>query len=224
MLASDRSLRLTEIFCSLQGESSWSGRRTVFVRLTGCPLRCSYCDTAYAFQGGELYSLEQIITQVKACAANYVCVTGGEPLAQKNCIPLLTMLCDEGFNVSLETSGAIQISGVDSRVKRVVDLKTPSSGEQQKNLYSNVEQLAELDEVKFVIGSREDYLWMKATIEEHRLNHIVGEILVSPVFAIEANRSEIDLALLANWIIEDKLPVRMQLQMHKLIWGDKPGH
>lgn len=224
MLASDRSLRLTEIFCSLQGESSWSGRRTVFVRLTGCPLRCHYCDSAYAFQGGELHTLENIVAQVKAFDSRYVCVTGGEPLAQKNCIPLLQQLCDEGMKVSLETSGALAIDTVDARVKRVVDLKTPSSGEQDKNLYSNIEQLTASDEIKFVIGSREDYLWVKDTLKEYQLDNVVNEILVSPAFAVETNSSAMDITSLANWVVEDKLPVRMQLQMHKFIWGDKPGY
>jgi 7-carboxy-7-deazaguanine synthase len=196
----------------------------VFVRLTGCPLRCHYCDSAYAFQGGELHTLENIVAQVKAFDSRYVCVTGGEPLAQKNCIPLLQQLCDEGMKVSLETSGALAIDTVDARVKRVVDLKTPSSGEQDKNLYSNIEQLTASDEIKFVIGSREDYLWVKDTLKEYQLDNVVNEILVSPAFAVETNSSAMDITSLANWVVEDKLPVRMQLQMHKFIWGDKPGY
>ena len=225
MLASDASLRITEIFCSIQGESSFAGEPTVFIRLTGCPLRCVYCDTAYAFQGGELAQLTDIIEQVGLFETRHVCVTGGEPLAQPNCIPLLVQLCDEGYSVSLETSGALDISGVDTRVKRIVDLKTPSSQEVDKNLYQNIEFLTRHDELKFVIASREDYEWACEQINQSRLQDKVAYILFSPAFAIGESFSEgLQPVQLAEWILEDKLSVRLQLQMHKLLWGDKPGH
>lgn len=224
MLASDSTLRLTEVFCSLQGESSWVGERTVFVRLTGCPLRCTYCDTAYAFHGGDIVAIDEVLRQVKKHAAKYVCVTGGEPLAQPNCVHLLRHLCDMGFNVSLETSGAIDIALVDSRVKRIVDLKTPSSGEQQKNLMANIQHLSARDEVKFVIGDRQDYDWSKATLAQYSLQDTVAHVLFSPVFPLEPNAEAFNYRDLADWIVADHLPVRMQLQQHKLIWGDQPGY
>ncbi|MBT8138601.1 MAG: 7-carboxy-7-deazaguanine synthase QueE [Gammaproteobacteria bacterium] len=224
MLASDTSLRLTEIFCSLQGESSWVGERTVFVRLTGCPLRCRYCDTAYAFSGGTTFALADVLSNVAAHDARFVCVTGGEPLAQPGCIALLEALCNAGYQVSLETSGALNIATVDSRVKRVVDFKTPSSGELAKNLWQNIELLANNDEVKIVIGSREDYEWAGEFIRKHQLAARVAAVLFSPVMAIEDGPDALLPRTLAEWILEDKLPVRMQIQQHKLIWGDAPGH
>ena len=210
-------LRITEIFFSLQGESTLVGYPTVFVRLTGCPLRCGYCDTAYAFQGGEWMSLDAILEQVSGYRTRYVTVTGGEPLAQKNCLPLLQRLCDAGYQVSLETSGALDISATDSRVIRIVDLKTPGSGEVERNLYENVGHLQAHDQVKFVICSRADYEWAKEKIEEHDLDGRC-ELLFSPSHD-QQNATE-----LADWILQDQLPVRMQLQLHKYLWDNKPGH
>ena len=210
------SLRITEIFCSLQGESSLVGLPTVFVRLTGCPLRCGYCDTSYAFKGGETRALDTILEEVAAFGVEHVTVTGGEPLAQKDCSLLLVALCDAGYRVSLETSGALDIADVDKRVKRVMDIKTPSSGEVERNLWSNLELLTSADEVKFVIGDRDDYDWSKAILREHALVSRCS-VLFSPVYeALEAR-------MLANWIIADRLPVRFQIQLHKLLWGDRPG-
>ncbi|MBT8148561.1 MAG: 7-carboxy-7-deazaguanine synthase QueE [Pseudomonadales bacterium] len=224
MLASDSTLRLTEIFCSLQGESTLVGERTVFIRLTGCPLRCSYCDTAYAFHGGELMPLDAIVERAQSYATRYICVTGGEPLAQPNCLALLTRLCDQFDCVSLETSGAIDVSRVDARVKRIIDLKTPSSGEQEKNLLANLDCLNASDEIKFVIGNRSDYDWARQMLAQHALAEKAGHVLFSPVFPLEAGSAAFDYRQLADWIITDQLPVRLQLQQHKLIWGDQPGH
>lgn len=212
------TLRITEIFYSLQGESRTVGFPTVFVRLTGCPLRCHYCDTEYAFHGGKTLALEDILETVASYKPRFVCVTGGEPMAQPNCITLLTKLCDAGYEVSLETSGAMDLADVDSRVSKVVDLKTPASGEVEKNLYSNINLLTDNDQVKFVICDRADYQWAKFKLDEFQLTEKAGEVLFSPSF------EQVDSKLLAEWILADNLTVRMQLQLHKLIWGDKPGH
>lgn len=214
---SDLSLRITEIFFSLQGEANTAGFPTVFVRLTGCPLRCHYCDSEYAFYGGERLSFESILKKVSEYGARYVCVTGGEPLAQPNCIPLLTQLLDIGYHVSLETSGAMDVTSVDPRTDIVLDLKTPGSGELKKNLYDNLEQLKKSDQIKFVLCSREDYDWAKFTIDQYCLNERVTHIWFSPSYE-QLNPRE-----LADWIVEDGLPVRFQLQLHKRLWGDKPG-
>jgi len=213
--APDR-LRLTEIFLSLQGESRSIGWPTVFVRLTGCPLRCQYCDTAYAFHGGQWWDTDAILADVVGFGVRHVCVTGGEPLAQKRCIGLLQRLCDAGFEVSLETSGALDISEVDPRVSRVLDIKTPGSLEAHRNLWSNLPLLTAHDQVKFVICSRQDYDWAAAVVAEHRLPGIC-DVLFSPSF------SQIKPRDLADWIVADRLPVRFQLQLHKLLWDDAPG-
>ncbi|WP_415845312.1 7-carboxy-7-deazaguanine synthase QueE [Stutzerimonas zhaodongensis] len=212
------TLRITEIFFSLQGETRTSGLPTVFVRLTGCPLRCQYCDTAYAFSGGEIMPLDVILQQVASYNPRYVCVTGGEPLAQPNCLPLLRQLCDAGYEVSLETSGALDISTTDERVSRVVDLKTPGSAESGRNLYDNIGHLTANDQIKFVICSREDYDWAVSKLIEYRLDARVGEVLFSP------SQGQLDARLLAEWIVADNLPVRLQLQLHKILWNDAPGH
>ncbi|MCQ4306491.1 7-carboxy-7-deazaguanine synthase QueE [Pseudomonas stutzeri] len=212
------TLRISEIFYSLQGETRTSGLPTVFVRLTGCPLRCHYCDTAYAFSGGEIMPLEAILERVASYKPRYVCVTGGEPLAQPNCLPLLRELCDAGYEVSLETSGALDISDTDTRVSRVVDLKTPASGEMGRNLYENIGQLTRNDQVKFVICSREDYDWAVSKLIEYRLDARAGEVLFSP------SHRQVDARALADWIVSDNLPVRLQLQLHKILWNDAPGH
>ena len=212
------TLRITEIFFSLQGETRTSGLPTVFVRLTGCPLRCQYCDTAYAFSGGESMSLDRILERVASYKPRYVCVTGGEPLAQPNCVALLRQLCDRGYEVSLETSGALDISETDRRVSRVVDLKTPGSAEVGRNRYENIAQLTLNDQVKFVICSREDYDWSVSKLIEYRLDERVGEVLFSP------SHGQVDARALAEWIVADNLPVRLQLQLHKLLWNDAPGH
>lgn len=212
------TLRMTEIFYSIQGESRSLGLPTVFVRLTGCPLRCQYCDTAYAFSGGELMSLKQILLQVASYKPRYVCVTGGEPLAQPNAIPLLQALCEAGYKVSLETSGALDVSTVDERVSRVVDVKTPDSAEVGRNLYSNLALLGQHDQVKFVICSRSDYEWARFKLDEYALADSVGEVLFSPSHAQLTPRQ------LAEWIVEDNLPVRFQMQLHKYLWNDEPGH
>ena len=212
------SVRITEIFYSLQGESSTVGLPTVFVRLTGCPLRCQYCDTEYAFYGGEKQSIEDILTTVASYKAVNVCVTGGEPLAQKSCIPLLTALCDEGYKVSLETAGALTVEDVDPRVVKVLDLKTPASGEMGKNLYENMAYLKSHDQVKFVICDRQDYEWARMKVDELKLADKVEEILFSP------SKDQLDATELAEWILADHLPVRFQLQLHKLLWNDEPGH
>lgn len=208
--------RITEIFYSLQGESRTVGLPTVFVRLTGCPLRCGYCDTEYAFYGGQKMDISDIVDQVAAYQPRYVCVTGGEPLAQPNCIPLLTALCDLGVEVSIETSGAMDISKVDSRVVRVMDLKTPGSGEESKNRYDNIALLEPRDQLKFVICNREDYEWACGKLSEHQLSEKC-EVLFSPI------HGELKPADLADWIVADNLPVRMQLQLHKYLWGDEQG-
>ena len=210
-------LRITEIFYSIQGEGLTVGVPTVFIRLTGCPLRCQYCDTTYAFSGGEWWPFDKLLTQVKSFNARYVTVTGGEPLAQKACLGLLTQLCDLGYQVSLETSGALNIADVDPRVSRVVDLKTPGSGEVERNLYDNMHILTSHDQVKFVICDRTDYEWAKSKIEEYDLIHRC-EILFSPSY------QQLPLRDLAEWILADHLSVRLQTQLHKLIWGDVPGH
>ena len=212
------TLRITEIFYSLQGETRTAGLPTVFVRLTGCPLRCQYCDTAYAFSGGELFTLQDILTRVAAYNPRYVCVTGGEPLAQPNCIALLKALCDAGYEVSLETSGALDIAAVDPRVSRVVDLKTPGSMEVARNRYENIALLTDSDQVKFVICSRDDYDWAVSKLIEYRLDQRAGEVLFSP------SQHDLKARDLAEWIIADNLPVRLQLQLHKILWNDEPGH
>lgn len=208
-------LRINEIFHSLQGEADAAGYPTVFVRLTGCPLRCQYCDTEYAFHVGDWLSFDDIEDQVRAYAARHVCVTGGEPLAQPNCLKLLERLCDLGFEVSLETSGAMDIGAVDSRVSRVVDVKTPGSREAARNRLENFELLGVKDQLKFVICSREDYDWSKAFLREHGLQQ--RRILFSPSY------NEVAPTTLAEWILADRLPVRFQLQLHKILWGDTPG-
>jgi len=210
------TLRITEIFHSLQGESCRTGIPTVFVRLTGCPLRCQYCDTAYAFSGGTVLSLDEIIDQIKNYQTEYVTITGGEPLAQKNCLVLMQQLCDQGFSVSLETSGALDVSTVDQRVNKVIDLKTPGSLEEEKNKYENLQFINQQDEIKFVICDRNDYEWSKEILEKYRLVERCG-ILFSPV-ADKLNATD-----LANWILEDNLPVRFQIQLHKWLWDDEPG-
>lgn len=209
-------LRITEIFFSLQGESRTVGWPTVFVRLTGCPLRCGYCDTAYAFSGGERRSAAEILREVAQYGARHVCVTGGEPLAQPGCLALLDALADEGYEVSLETSGALDVSGVSPKVVKVMDLKTPSSGEEARNRYANLDFLQPKDQVKFVIADDPDYQWAKAKVSEHRLAERC-EVLFSPVAGIQ-NPTE-----LAEKILGDRLPVRFQLQLHKILWGDRPG-
>lgn len=211
------SLRITEIFLSLQGEGAFCGYPTVFVRLTGCPLRCTYCDSEYAFYGGEKQLMSDIYAQIEHYGVPHVCVTGGEPLAQPGSIPLLTELCNRGYSVSLETSGALSTEAVDPRVSVVLDLKTPSSGEQQKNDYSNISRLQRHDQVKFVIGNRDDYQWSAFLLSQHKLCQKVDTVLFSPVYGVQAPVE------LANWIVEDKLPVRFQIQLHKTLWGDIPG-
>ena len=210
------SLRIFEIFHSLQGESSRVGLPTVFVRLTGCPLRCGYCDTEYAFHGGSTQSFDEILARVASYQAQYVCVTGGEPLAQKGCHELLKMLCDAGYKVSIETSGAMDIVQVDERVSVIMDIKTPGSGEESKNLWSNVAALSAKDEVKFVLVDRVDYDWAKQILVKYDLTSICP-VLFSPVY------KTLPPADLAAWVLEDHLPVRMQVQLHKILWGEKAG-
>ncbi len=210
-------IRISEIFYSLQGEARTVGRPTVFVRLTGCPLRCGYCDTAYAFTGGVIYKLEEVLREVASYNPKFVTVTGGEPLAQKACLPLLTSLCDSGYEVSLETSGALDISNVDARVSRVMDLKTPGSGEVEQNLFSNIEHLLPHDQVKFVICDEQDYYWAKTQLENYRLADKVADVLFSPSHASLAP------GLLAEWILRDRLFVRMQIQLHKYLWAESEG-
>ncbi|MDQ7051295.1 MAG: 7-carboxy-7-deazaguanine synthase QueE [Enterobacterales bacterium] len=211
-------LRITEIFYSLQGESSRVGIPTLFVRLTGCPLRCSWCDTEYAFSGGDYWDLPQLLDKIDSYQPQAICITGGEPLAQlKPCLLLMQRLCDKNYQVSLETSGSIDIEPVDKRVQIVMDLKAPDSGEVAKNLFSNIAHLKSHDEIKFVIKTRRDYDWAKMKIDEFQLSKKCG-ILISPCFG------EIDEKALAEWIIKDNLPVRFQLQLHKLLWQDAAGH
>lgn len=212
----DNTVRLTEIFFSLQGEALRSGLPTVFIRLTGCPLRCKWCDTAYAFTGGTTTSLSEILAEVAKYPTRHVCVTGGEPLAQKNCLKLLTTLCDSGFDVCLETSGALDIALVDPRVARIMDLKAPSSGECSKNFLSNIVALRTSDEIKIVIASREDFDWAKEMISVHRLVDRCT-VLLSPV------ADQLSPTDLAEWILTEGLPVRFQIQLHKLLWEDVRG-
>jgi len=209
-------LRITEIFHSLQGEADAVGWRTVFVRLTGCPLRCTWCDTTYSFHGGEWKSIPQILELVESYGARHVCVTGGEPLAQKRCLVLLERLCDAGYEVSLETAGAHDIAPVDPRVRRVMDLKAPGSGEVARNRWDNIPLLRAHDQVKFVLADRTDYDWAKARLHEHDLSQRC-QVLFSPVHGSLLPRD------LAEWILADRLPVRMQLQLHKILWGETPG-
>lgn len=209
-------LRITEIFASIQGESTRVGLPTVFVRLTGCPLRCTWCDTAYAFSGGSTRSLDDILAEVARHGLRHVCVTGGEPLAQKACLELLAALCDAGHSVSLETSGALDIGGVDARVSRVMDLKAPGSGEAAKNRYANLALLSAHDEIKIVLADAADYEWAKRQITEHALAERCP-VLLSPVAGSLAP------AELAAWIVRDRLPVRFQLQLHKILWDDARG-
>ena len=210
-------LRISEIFFSLQGETRTVGLPTVFIRLTGCPLRCSYCDTSYAFQGGNWLEIEDILKEVASYGAHYVTVTGGEPLAQKPCLILLSALSDAGYEVSLETSGAIDISLVDPRVIKVVDIKTPGSGEIEKNYFANIAYLLSHDQVKFVICSESDYHWAKEIMQQYQLA-AKCHVLFSPSYNEQSAKE------LANWIINDRLPVRLQIQLHKYLWGDAPGH
>ena len=217
-MQTDSQLRITEIFYSLQGEASTVGRPTVFVRLTGCPMRCQYCDTAYAFSGGELIAIDSILSKVTSYNCSYVTVTGGEPLAQPECLLLLNRLCDAGFRVSLETGGAMPVKDVDPRVSIVLDIKTPGSREEQNNHLANYQVLKAKDQVKFVICDRHDYDYARSKIIELNLTDRVGEILLSP------SHDQLQPKELAEWILQDRLPVRMQLQLHKLIWGNVPGH
>jgi 7-carboxy-7-deazaguanine synthase len=210
------ALRLTEIFFSLQGEASRAGLPTVFVRLTGCPLRCTWCDTTYSFTGGEPASIASVLAEVARYPARQVCVTGGEPLAQKECLPLLAALCDAGYDVSLETSGALDIGAVDPRVSCIMDLKAPDSGESAKNRWENLAHLDARDEIKIVIASRADYEWARAALTERRLAAICP-VLLSPAAGL------VEPAALAGWILEDGLNVRFQLQLHKLLWQDARG-
>ena len=209
-------LRITETFLSLQGEANAVGWPTFFIRLTGCPLRCHYCDTAYAFHGGEWRTLARLVDEARESRARHVCVTGGEPLAQRGCTTLLTVLCEAGFEVSLETSGAIDTSGVDPRVARVIDVKTPASGESRRNLDLSVHGLRAGDQLKFVICDRADYEWSRDRVRGERLDGRC-QVLFSPSY------QQLPAAQLANWILEDRLPVRFQVQLHKVLWGDVPG-
>jgi 7-carboxy-7-deazaguanine synthase len=209
-------LKLTEIFFSLQGESTRVGLPTVFIRLTGCPLRCVWCDTTYSFTGGEWWNLDAVMEEVARHGTRYVCVTGGEPLAQKACLPLLTALCDAGYSVSLETSGALDVSGVDPRVSKIMDLKAPGSGELEKNRWENLAHITAADEIKLVLADEADYEWARKVLAEHRLTERCG-VLFSPV------QGQLSPDQLAGWVLRDHLPVRMQVQLHKVIWGNTPG-
>jgi 7-carboxy-7-deazaguanine synthase len=217
MYEPDAQLRITEIFYSLQGETSRVGLPTVFIRLTGCPLRCTYCDTAYAFTGGKSLALSDILEQVAQYAPRYITVTGGEPLSQKNCLQLLRALCDAGYSVSLETSGALDIGAVDARVMRVVDIKTPASGEVEKNRWDNLALITANDEIKFVICDENDYLWARTMLVQHHLSDKC-EVLFSPA------QGSLNPTQLADWILRDGLPVRFQLQLHKILWNNEAGH
>ena len=210
-------LRISEIFYSLQGETRTVGLPTVFVRLTGCPLRCRWCDTEHAFKGGELLSIEAVLAQVAQYSPSYVTVTGGEPLGQKACLQLLTALADQGYEVSLETSGALTLADVDPRIVKVMDLKPPASGESHRNLYDNIALLGKQDQLKFVIADRDDYQWSVAKLIEYNLADRVSDVLFSPVSETMSAEQ------LAGWILEDRLPVRFQLQLHRMIWGDRTG-
>ena len=210
------SLRISEIFYSLQGETSRVGLPTVFVRLTGCPLRCTYCDTTYAFSGGQTMTLDAVMAEVARHAPRHVTVTGGEPLAQKNCLSLLRALCDAGYAVSLETGGALDVSEVDARVVKVLDIKTPASGEMEKNLWSNLEHLNQHDEIKFVLCDEADYQWAKQVLVERKLAQRC-EVLFSPA------QGQLSAKDIAEWILRDNLPVRLQVQLHKLLWGNETG-
>lgn len=210
-------LRISEIFYSLQGETRTVGLPTVFIRLTGCPLRCNWCDTEHAFKGGELLSIEAVLAQVAQFSPRYVTVTGGEPLGQQECLQLLTALADQGYEVSLETSGAITLAQVDSRIVKVMDLKPPASGESHRNLYDNIPLLDKKDQLKFVIADRDDYQWSVAKLIEYNLADRVSDVLFSPVSETMSSEQ------LAGWILEDRLPVRFQLQLHRVIWGDRIG-
>ncbi|HYR05084.1 MAG TPA: 7-carboxy-7-deazaguanine synthase QueE [Gallionella sp.] len=210
-------LRISEIFFSLQGETSRIGLPTVFIRLTGCPLRCTYCDTTYAFMGGQDMTAAEVLQQVAEYTPRYVTVTGGEPLAQKNCLQLLRALCDVGYEVSLETSGALDIGEVDARVMRVVDIKTPASGEAEKNRWENLPLLNRRDEIKFVLCDENDYQWARQILQQHRLSEKC-EVAFSPA------HGALNVTQLAEWILRDRLPVRMLLQLHKLLWNNAPGH
>ncbi|MCL1634510.1 7-carboxy-7-deazaguanine synthase QueE [Luteimonas sp. SX5] len=214
--ASADRLRITEIFLSLQGEARDAGWPSVFVRLTGCPLRCQYCDTAYAFHGGEWWTIDAILDEVARHGVRHVCVTGGEPLSQKRCLNLLSRLCDAGYVVSLETSGAIDIAAVDPRVSRVLDIKTPGSAEVGRNRWQNLPLLTARDQVKFVLCGRGDYEWARDVVAEHRLAERC-DVLFSP------SKAELPATVLADWIVADRLPVRFQMQLHKLLWNDEPG-
>ena len=209
-------LKITETFVSIQGEADAVGWPTCFIRLTGCPLRCTYCDTEYAFHGGEWHEIDALVETARAAGVRHVCVTGGEPLAQRACLELLTALCDAGFAVSLETSGALDVSAVDPRVSRVVDVKTPTSGEAQRNRLENLPLLGPLDQLKFVVCSRADYDWARDFLREHARD-LRAQVLLSPAWGLVEPRD------LAEWIIEDRLPARLQLQLHKLLWGEARG-
>ncbi len=211
------TLKVNEIFYSLQGETTRTGLPTVFIRLTGCPLRCGYCDTEYAFHDGEKISIGDILRKIAGWRTRFITVTGGEPLAQKGCIDLLRLLCDEGYDVSLETSGAMDVTDVDSRVCKIMDIKTPGSGEEKKNRWDNLKHITQHDQIKFVICDRHDYDWARAKILEHRLNERCHEILFSP------SHGQMDTTQLADWILADQLPVRLQIQLHKYLWGNVPG-
>lgn len=213
---SKNQLRITEIFYSLQGEARTVGCPTVFIRLTGCPLRCQYCDTTYAFTGGEWMEVTAILAEVEKYRCNYVTVTGGEPLAQPNCLLLLSQLCDAGYQVSLETSGALPLDSVDPRVTKIMDIKTPASGESGRNRWENLAQLTSRDQIKFVICNEQDYQWSRRQLEQHNLSEQC-EVLFSP------SCEELESATLADWILRDQLPVRFQLQLHKILWGNQAG-